>query len=89
MPVDAKSSLVEWRVGGTTLLARSWSLFLESSYGHPSWTIIVGEPKEIALAPIVRFRTGFPLVVGGTVALIALLTTGQIRRRLVPLETLR
>ena len=26
---------------------------------------------------------------GGTVALIALLTTGQIRRRLVPLETLR
>jgi diguanylate cyclase (GGDEF)-like protein len=86
---EAGGSLVEWRVGGTTLLARSWSLFLESTYGHPSWTIIVAEPKEIALAPIARFRAGFPLVVGGTVALIVLLTTGQIRRRLVPLETIR
>ena len=86
---DAGNSLVEWRLGGTTFLVRSWSLFLEPSYGQPSWTVIVAEPKQVALAPIARFRTGFPLVVGGAVALIALLTTGQIRRRLVPLETLR
>lgn len=86
---DGESSLVEWRRGGTTFLARSWSLFLEASYGHPSWRIIVVEPKELALAPIIRFRTSFPLVVGASVALIALLTTAQIRRRLLPLETLR
>jgi diguanylate cyclase (GGDEF)-like protein len=89
MLLDAGNSLVEWRLAETTWLARSWSLFLEASYGQPSWTMIVAEPKEIALAPIARFRTGFPLIVGGAVALIVLLTTGQIRRRLVPLETLR
>jgi hypothetical protein len=84
MPPDAGNSLVECRLGETTFLARSWSLFLESSYGQPSWTVIVAEPKQVALAPIARFRSGFPLVVGGAVALIATGCFSRSRRAFPP-----
>lgn len=78
-----------WRKGEDHYLANFWSVFLKASFFVPEWTVVVGESKSQALKALTTFKEIFPLVILMAVLLVVLLSTSQIRRSLVPLESLR
>ena len=50
--------------------------------------VVLCQPARLALAPLERFRTIFASVILLTILVVALLSMGQIRRLLGPLEAL-
>ncbi len=70
-------------------LAGFWSLFLDAQFASPDWRIIFSEPEAEILAPLTRFRQTFALAAVLALLIVALLSTGQIRRSLGPLAALR
>ena len=77
-----------WRSNGDEYLASYWSLFLKSNFHEDSWLVILSEPSHLVLAPLDRFRVIFLSVILLTILVVTLLSVGQIRRLLVPLEAL-
>jgi len=86
----ARSALGDfrWRGDGDEYLASYWDLFLRSNFHADSWSVVSSEPSRLALAPLDRFRVIFVSVILLTIVVVTLLSVGQIRRLLVPLETL-
>ncbi|MFB3117683.1 MAG: HAMP domain-containing protein, partial [Myxococcota bacterium] len=84
----AASGAFRWRGDGDEFLASYRSLSLESDFREGSWIVVSSEPSRLALAPLDRFRVIFPLVILLTIAAVTLLSVGQIRRFLVPLEAI-
>jgi HD-GYP domain-containing protein (c-di-GMP phosphodiesterase class II)/HAMP domain-containing protein len=76
---------------GTTedYIAISWTMPLKFTFGVPHWTVVLSESRAEVLAPMTNFKILFPLVIIVSLCLVALLSLGQIRRNLVPLEKLR
>ncbi len=77
-----------WRENGEEFVASGWTLFLEGRYASPSWTVIVSRPKADLFAPLERF---WAVVIPGllvSLLFVMLLTVIQVRRQLVPLESL-
>jgi diguanylate cyclase (GGDEF)-like protein len=77
-----------WRGDGDEYLASYRSLFLKSNFHEGSWFVVLSEPSRLVLAPLDRFRVIFPSVILLTILVVTLLSVGQIRRLLVPLEAL-
>ena len=88
---QAHSALHElpWRQDEDDYLVNFWSIFLKAAFFVPEWTVVVGESKSQALKALTSFKEIFPLVILMAVLLVLLLSTSQIRRSLVPLESLR
>ena len=84
----AASGDFRWRGDGEDYLASYWSLLLQSNFHEGSWFVVLSEPSRIVLAPLDRFRVVFPLVILLTILVVTLLSAGQIRRLLSPLEAL-
>ncbi len=80
---------LEWNDGAAEYIATYWSLFLQSTFSTPKWTIVLTQPKADVLAPITRFKRTFFLVVLLTVLMVLLLSVRQIRKSLTPLERLQ
>jgi diguanylate cyclase (GGDEF)-like protein len=80
---------ISWTVRGTEYLAVPWPLFLKANFNHPGWNVLVAEPTAEVYAPIAAFRTNLVLVTALSLFLVSLLSVGQIRSRLAPLERLR
>jgi diguanylate cyclase (GGDEF)-like protein len=80
---------ISWTLGGAEYIAVPWSLFLRANFQHPGWTVLVAEPEAEVYAPIAAFRTNLALVTALSLLSVILLSVGQIRRRLAPLERLR
>lgn len=78
-----------WTDGPARRLTASWPLFLQSTFGVPSWTVTLSEPAEAVLQPIRRFRRTFPLAISLGVAMVFLMSSVQIRRVLHPIRRLR
>jgi putative nucleotidyltransferase with HDIG domain len=83
------SGAFEWNLDSEEQLASYWSLPLDYQFGVPQWTLMLSEAKAEVLAPIAAFRRLFPLVVLISLWVVLLLSIGQIRRSLDPLERLR
>ena len=79
----------EWNDGPVEYIATHWSLFLQSAFSTPRWTIVLNQPKAAVLAPIARFTRTFLLVALLTVLMVLLLSVRQIRKSLTPLERLQ
>ncbi len=79
----------EWNDGPVEYIATHWSLFLQSTFSIPRWTIVLNQPKATVLAPIARFTRTFLLVALLTVLMVLLLSVRQIRKSLTPLERLQ
>lgn len=79
----------EWRHGGVDYVAKAWPIPLKYSFGISSWTVVLSESKANVLAPMMQFRTIFPLVILVSLWFVLLLSMVQIRRNMVPLEKLR
>jgi len=86
---DSKERRFEWSYKGKEYLASSWTVFLESRYASPSWTVVLSQAKDYVLAPTTSFKKVFPLVMLMSLWLVILLSAIQIRRHLVPLEKLK
>lgn len=78
-----------WRKDEDDYLVNFWSIFLKAAFFVPEWTVVVGESKSQALKALTTFKEVFPLVILMAILLVLLLSTSQIRRSLVPLESLR
>lgn len=76
------------RVGSEVHLVAMREVFVASRFGEQYWTVIASRPESEALAPVSAFR----LIFWGSVILSALvvmlLSVSQIRRTLIPLESL-
>jgi signal transduction histidine kinase len=83
------ASQFEWNWEGETYLINSRSIFLKGAYLSKDWTVIVSQSKTEAFAPIRTFIRRFVLIIGLTVLVVLLLSIGQIRKNLSPLEKLR
>ena len=86
---ERTSGHFEWRHGASEYVATHWSLFLQSAFSTPKWTIVLNQPRAEVVAPIASFKRTFFLVVLLTVWMVLLLSVRQIRRGLIPLERLQ
>lgn len=86
---QSASSHLEWEHRGQTYLGSFWSIPLKFRFHSPTWTVVLSEPKSVALAPMANFKYTFSMVVLLSVWIVSLLSLVQIRRNLVPLEKLR
>jgi putative nucleotidyltransferase with HDIG domain len=83
------SDQFEWEHAQKTYLASYWSLPLKFRFYTPKWTVVLSEAKADVLAPMANFRRIFPLVILMSLWVVLLLSIGQIRRSLIPLEKLQ
>jgi putative nucleotidyltransferase with HDIG domain len=77
-----------WEVGGEDYLAATGSVQLAHEYGTPSWTVVLAEPRSLAMAPLAEFRRSFPLVLLLAVMAVLGITHFQVRRSMEPLRAL-
>ncbi len=80
---------IDWDQDGKRFLGRYWKLFLEPTFGIPSWTVVLIEPEASVLAPIKNFRLTFVPVMLICLFSVSLLTISQLRKRLEPLDQLK
>jgi len=85
---NTASGSFRWQVDGEEHLVVHRNIFLKSNFLAASWTVVLSEPSAVVLAPLDRFRVIFPSVIMLTILVVALLSLGQIRRFLGPLEAL-
>ncbi len=86
---SANSGTFDWELDGEDYLASHWTVPLAYQFAVPRWTVMLSESKADLLAPMASFRRVFPLVILLSMWVVLLLSIGQIRRSLVPLERLR
>lgn len=86
---QSTSGQFEWQHDGETYLASYWTLPLRFRFHVPKWTVVLSESKAHMLAALTQYKKTFPLVILISLGVVILLSTNQIRRRLVPLEQLQ
>jgi signal transduction histidine kinase len=83
------SGQFEWTGGGDTVLVNYRSIFMQGPYLSGNWTVVVSQSKKDAFAAVTTFTRTFVLIVVLTFLVVSLLSIGQIRKNLSPLERLR
>jgi len=83
------SGQFEWTGGGDTVLVNYRSVFMQGPYLSGNWTVVVSQSKKDAFAAVTTFTRTFVLIVVLTFLVVSLLSIGQIRKNLSPLERLR
>ncbi|MBU1232088.1 MAG: HD domain-containing protein [Proteobacteria bacterium] len=81
--------LFEYEREGSLYLASSWTLFLQSEFDAPLWTIILSQSKKDILAPMTEFRQVFPLVSLLFLWAVLFLSMYTLRKTLAPLNKLK
>jgi putative nucleotidyltransferase with HDIG domain len=80
---------IGWEANEGEYLSGFWTAFLGYSYGSSDWTVMLSEPRSVALAPMAEFRQVFPLIAILVVVLAFLFSNIQIRHNLEPLDRLK
>jgi diguanylate cyclase (GGDEF)-like protein len=80
------SGQLSWSQDGEEWLTAYWELFLPSRFAAQPWTIVVSQPRRIALESLAGVYRIAGQAVILTLALIVLLAGAQIRRTLQPLH---
>lgn len=78
----------DWSSSQGSYLAGYWTLFLRGTFGA-EWVIVQSQPEADIYLPLRRFSRSFALAVALSLFSILLVSLVQIRRQLVPIETLR
>jgi diguanylate cyclase (GGDEF)-like protein len=86
-PTDAVRRFT-WQSGGEDWLTSYWQLFLPSRFEAEPWTVVVSQPRDIALGSLTAFNRVVPQAAVLTLTLIVVLAVAQIRRTLNPLDAL-
>jgi diguanylate cyclase (GGDEF)-like protein len=77
-----------WQSGDSEYFASQWELFLPSRFSGRPWTIVVSQPRELALESLTAFNRVFLQALAVSMIVIVLLSVRQIRRILGPLAQL-
>lgn len=83
------SGQFDWETEGTSFSANYWSVFLKAGFLVPKWTVVLSESRDTVFAPMADFKRYFILIVLLSVGIVTLISITQIRRSLVPLESLQ
>ena len=87
-PGAGRHSGLRWSRGDEEQLGEAWELFMRSLYAADSWSLVQYVPERDIMAPMRSFQTIFVMVSGLALALVTILSIAQIRRQLVPIDTL-
>jgi len=79
----------EYHYKGETFIAGYWSLFIKYHFLKPHWTVIMSQSRSAVLEPVADFKRLFYLTLLLTFFVVCLFSIIQIRRSLIPIETLR
>jgi len=79
----------EYQHQGETFIAGYWSLFLKYHFLKPHWTVVMSRSRSAVLEPVADFKRLFYLTLLLTFFVVCLFSIIQIRRSLIPIETLR
>lgn len=79
----------EYEIDGKVYLASSWSLFLQSEFDTPLWTVILSQSKNDILSPVAEFNRVFPLIILLSLWIVLLLSMYFLRKNLEPLNKLQ
>jgi putative nucleotidyltransferase with HDIG domain len=79
----------EWSYLGEDYLGSYREMGLAYYFFVPKWTVVLNQSRSDVIAPVTQFRRLFPLVTLLSLWAVLLLSIGQIRRSLVPLERLQ
>ena len=83
------SGQFDWEKEGKSFRANYWSIFLKGRFLLPKWTVVLSESRDSVFAPMTDFKRYFILIVLLSVGIVTLISFTQIRRSLVPLESLQ
>lgn len=83
------SGQFQWQGNKHEYSASYWNLPLQNSFFGKHWTIVSSEANPDVVAPLIRFRTSFLLVLLLALWVVLLLSLIQIRRHLYPLSRLK
>ena len=83
------SGVYQWKNNGTRYDTSYWKLLVKPKFFDDSWAIAVSREHARALAPMLRFRKTFPLIMLLSLWIVLLASMIQIRRTLGPLEQLQ
>jgi signal transduction histidine kinase len=94
VPMSAPSGVkghgvYEWKNRAQGYYVGTSHIYLNSRFFSADWHVSVAEPKDKWLHPVQRFGLIFPAVFIFTLALIVLLSVGQIRKTTRPIEILK
>jgi diguanylate cyclase (GGDEF)-like protein len=70
------------------IIVGQWQLFLKPKFYAPYWTVIATEARSAVMAPVEAFSRIFVGVLVLALLLVAVLSIGQIRRTMGPLDKL-
>ena len=87
--IDPDKSQFEWTQHKKQYIAYHWGLFLQGAYRSPQWIVVLNKRKSDIYSTFNQFKSIYPGVILVSVLLIAVLSSTQIRRYLVPLELLK
>lgn len=79
----------QWSAGDATNFASFWALFMRSEFAAPNLVMVVSQPETIVHASIKNFRTIYVPLLLLAILIVSLIAAKQIRKKLVPLVTLR
>ena len=85
----SSSGRFEWKYEDKEYLASFWDIFLKFNFFYPKWTVVLSVSKDHIFAPMAYFKKIFPLVILLSFWVVLLLTVIQIRRTVLPLESLK
>jgi signal transduction histidine kinase len=86
---DVHAGQFEWTGGGDSVLVNYRSIFMQGLYRSGNWTVVVSQSRAAAFAAVTTFTKTFVLIVVLTLLVVSLLSIGQIRKNLSPLDRLR
>ncbi|HEY1272082.1 MAG TPA: HD domain-containing phosphohydrolase, partial [Terriglobales bacterium] len=89
VPPGNSSGLFQWQYSGRQYDAAYWELHLRPQFFTSAWTVVMSQSQQDTFAPVKNFRYTFTGILLLTLWIVALLSSIQIRRTLVPLEQLR
>jgi putative nucleotidyltransferase with HDIG domain len=80
---------LEFMIKNEVYLAAFWTLFMESEFLLPYWTVVLSQSKPDLLSPADQFKKTFPFIVLFSVWVVLLLSIYYIRKSLLPLKLLK
>jgi signal transduction histidine kinase len=86
---SAHTGQFEWEHDGTTYIAGFYSIFLKPSFFAPEWLVVFSESRDHILAPMANFSKAFPAVIILSLGMVFLFSISQIRKNMIPIETLK
>lgn len=78
-----------WSRDGTEFLASYRTANLRANFGIAGFTLVLSQERDYLLSPLADFKRSFPPIILASLGLVLLLSIGQIRKQLVPLERLQ